>query len=87
MKSPERLALEAALAREPAGSAKIQALADYAMLLDASWDVSNAVETRALLEAEAHMAALKVVVEMRAFREDAYEYQQAYDHAKEILMC
>ena len=85
---PERQQLEEALKDEPAGSAKIQALRDYAILKDIAWRTEQRPAVVNDLDAR-QLIVEKVVVEqriqLRQFQRDAYEYSEAFTNAEGIL--
>jgi hypothetical protein len=85
MHSPERQALEEALKTEPAGSAKIQALADYAMLKEIKRHMQIETSQDELLELQISKTVLDLAIDQRRFSSDAYAYVEAFDSAGEIL--
>jgi hypothetical protein len=80
MHSPERQALEEALKTEPAGSAKIQALADYAMLKEIKRHMQIETSQDELLELQISKTVLDLAIDQRR-----YAYVEAFDSAGEIL--
>ena len=81
--SPERQALEKALENEKAGSAKIRALADYALFEDIVYKIRHRKGNLSQLETQ--KIALEIAMEQKFYGEDAYDYLEASGSAQEIL--
>jgi hypothetical protein len=79
--SPERQALEEALRDEKVGSAKIQALGDYASLKDIEYRTEHRpAEMDELdgIQLIIEKAVAEKHIQLREFHADAYEYIEAF---------
>ena len=87
---PQRQQLEAYLKNEKAGAAKIKALADWAMLQQATRDLhiaENKDDTPelALWGLETKKSATQIHIDLQSFGPNAHIYEETYHNAESIL--
>ena len=87
---PQRQQLEAYLKNEKAGAAKIQALADWAMLQQATRDLHIAENKDdppelALWQLESKKTATQCHINLQSFGPNAHIYEETYHNAESIL--
>src|SRR6266540_1603700 len=86
--SPQRQALEEELRDEKVGSAKIQALGDYASLKDIEYRTEHRpveMDEFDSIQLIMEKAALEQQMRMRKLDADASKYMEAYNNAEAIL--
>ena len=84
----ERQILEESLRDERAGSAKIRAIADHAMLKDAEWRIDHRpakMQEVAVLRLEMQKFSIEKIIEFHEFDQDADLYQNGFETAELIF--
>jgi hypothetical protein len=83
--TPERQQLEHFLQDEPAGSPKIQALADYAMLKEIKYQIETMTLTDEVFDLRIRRVVLELAIDQQRFSKNVHAYFETFDKAGEIL--
>lgn len=86
--TPERQALEEALKNDPAGSVKIQALANYAALKDVEYRLKQFRDDTLdypRIELETRKVCIEYEIERWKFTAEVIEFEEAFASADETL--